>query len=235
MTPRPTRAHLVGGIFLTFLSMAIPPVITAQGAPAWTPDKGGLRILQNGAEVGTERFEVSRSEDGWIARGETLTRVPGSPEARSSGELRLKADTSAARYEWRAQAALKASGVVEFEGKTLRTSITLDGKEPALQDFTFPEAGVVILDNNLYHQYGVLARRYNWTAKGAQSFPVYIPQDSIPGSITAESIGSKAVNGTQANVLSVRTADLELHVYVDSQLRLLRIEVPEAKVVVTRE
>ena len=67
---------------------------------------------------------------------------------------------------------------------------------PLRKDFTFTSPLIAVLDNNLYYQFGVLARLYDWKAGGKQTFPVVIPQDMVPGSISVESLGQQqAGNG----------------------------------------
>ncbi len=206
-----------------------------QAAAVFTPDKGRLRILQNGAEMGTQQFELAPSGSTWIASGVTVIRIPGSGEMRSSGQLRLNADGTPVHYDWTAQTSTEISGTVEFENGTAKTPIKLEDKEPALQDFKFSSPRVVILDNNLYDQYGVLARLYDWKAKGTQTFPILIPQDVTPGTITVEAIGPRTIDGVEVEGLRVRSADLEIRVYVDTRHRLIRLEVPAANVVVVRD
>jgi len=217
------------------LRMALPqrPPIAGSGT-GFTPDKGKFRILQDGSEVGIEDFELSQSGGAWIARGEAVIRVPGSPETRSTGQLHLAADGTPIRYEWSSQTPKKASGTATFERGLAKTSISIEGKDYH-EDFQFPSPRVAILDNNLYDQYAILSRLYDWNAKGAQSFPVLIPQDMTPGSITVESIGSRTVDGASFEALRMRTSDLEIDLYFDAGHRLMRLEVPAAKVIVVRQ
>ena len=65
-------------------------------------------------------------------------------------------------------------------------------------------------------------------------FPVLIPQDMTPGSITLESLGTQTGENAGLEGLRVRTADVEIDLYFDARYRLMRLEVPAAKVVVTR-
>jgi hypothetical protein len=92
-----------------------------------------------------------------------------------------------------------------------------------------------VLDNNLYNQYAILGRIYDWNAKGTQSFPVLIPQDATPGSIDVESLGPKNVDGANLEVLRVHSTDLEIQLFFDVKLHLIRLEVPAAKVVIVRQ
>jgi hypothetical protein len=209
--------------------------VPADAGSTFTPDKGKLRILQGGAEAGSEQFELEPSGNGWIARGNTLLHLPGGGEVRATSLLRLSADGSPLHYEWTAQGQKKASGTVDFKNGTAKTEINLGGKNPLQEDFKFRSPRVAILDNNLYDQYALLARLYDWNAKGTQTFSVLIPQDMTPGSIAVESLGTKTIDGHSLEALRVHTADIDVQVYFDAQHRLMRIEVPAANVVIVRE
>lgn len=100
---------------------------TAVQAPLPAPDKGTFRILLGGSEVGSEQFETSASGNAQIVHSETVIRVPGAPETRSKGDLRLSADGAPLTYEWTSQADSKASGAVEFTDGTAKTGIIIGG------------------------------------------------------------------------------------------------------------
>jgi hypothetical protein len=57
----------------------------------------------------------------------------------------------------------------------------------------------------------------------------------MTGSITAESTGSATIEGKSYEGFRVKTTDLEVDLYLDSHHRLMRLEVPAAKVSVVRE
>ncbi len=155
---------------------------------------------------------------------------------RTSGQLRISAEGVPQHYAWSAQAAKKASGTVEFDNGTAKTSANVSGAKQAVQrDFKFTSPRIAVLDNNLYEQYAILGRIYDWNAKGAQSFPVLIPQDATPGSIDVESLGAKSVDGANLEVLRVHSTDLEIELYFDAKFHLIRLEVPAAKVVIIRQ
>lgn len=201
----------------------------------FTPDKGKFRILQQGNEVGTEEFSLAQAGNAWMMEDETTIRVPGSPEMRSSGQLRISPDGTPQHYSWNAQSDKKSSGSVDFEDGTAKTSVNLPGAKPHQQDFKFDSPRIAVLDNNLYEQYTILGQVYDWRAGGTQKFPVLIPQDATPGSIDLESLGDKSVDGVNLQALRVHSTDLEIQLYFDAKLHLVRLEVPAAKVVIVRQ
>jgi hypothetical protein len=209
---------------------------TPAGAPSvFTADKGKLRITINGQQVGSEDFEISPAGDAWIERSSMIAQVPGGGQIKANGQLRLSADGSPLHYDWAAEAQKKATGAVDFVGGTAKCVADLGGPAPLRKDFTFPSPRVAVLDNNLYFQFGVLARQYDWKAGGKQTFPVLIPQDMVPGSITVESLGSQQAGGGKYEALRVSSPDLEIMVYVDASHRMMRLEVPSSKVIIERE
>ncbi|MGO9641883.1 MAG: hypothetical protein ACLP1Y_11340 [Candidatus Acidiferrales bacterium] len=201
-----------------------------KAGPVFAADKGRFRVTLNGATVGTEEFEISLHGDAWVARSSTDLQTPGG-EMKATGELRLAPDGSPLHYQWSALAPKTASGTVDFDGGTAKCSNDLGGTKPYLQDFHFGDAHIVVLDNNFYYQYAVLARVYDWAAAGEQTFHVLIPQDLTPGSVTVKLQGSSG----QLSELLVKSPDLEIHLLCDSNHRLIRLEVPSSNVVVARE
>jgi hypothetical protein len=204
-------------------------------ASVFVPDKGKFRITLDGQVLGSEEFEISPSGQTWIARGSTTAHAPGGGDVKATGQLKLAADGTPIHYEWTAQSVKKASGVVEFANGSAKSAIDLGAKTPFTQDFAFGSPRVAVLDNNLYYQYAVLAQLYDWKSSGKQVFPVLIPQDSTPGSISVESIGPQQVAGVSYEALRVSSTDLEILLYLDTGRRLMRVEVPSSKAIIERE
>ncbi len=297
-----TTATLIAAILALVSSAVVLAKPTPQAAATLrpVPDKGAFRILLSGAEIGTEQFEMAATGNTWVVRSETVIRVPGEPESRSTGELHVSSDGTPLGYKWTAQTDKKASGVVEFENGTAKTGILIGSPvtltraivpnaaaqavavssaanfsvgnnlqvdsgasqemvtvtavtansvsgifsknhaanapviRPYEQDFIFPSPRVLVLDNNLHYHFALLALLYNWNAKGQQAFPVLIPQDMTPGSVSVESLGTKTIEGTQFEALRVNTPDAEILAYFDTRRRLMRIEVPAASVAIVR-
>lgn len=200
----------------------------------FTQDKGKLTIKLDGQTVGHEDFEITPSGGGWLAKGnaEIKTEKSGS---KVSGSLTLEPDGAPISYDWTSEADKTNAAHVLFTNGIAKMTLQMQGAHPFDQTFTFNTPLIAVLDNNLYYQYGVLARLYDWSKRGPQSFPVFIPQELMPGTITAEAVGSASLDGKSYEGFRVSTSDLEVDLFLDSNHRLMRLEVPAAKVSVLRD
>src|ERR1700719_515823 len=208
----------------------------AGGAPVFSPDKGKLGIQLNGENIGSEQFELSQTGNNWLAKGTTELKVPGTTAATSvSGTLMLQPDGAPISYEWTSHADKTNGAHVDFSNGTAKITLQMQGARPFEQDLSFNAPVIAVLDNNLYDQYALLAKLYDWSKRGAQTFPVLIPQDLMPGTISVEATGSTTVDGKSYEGLRVTTSDLEVLLLLDSNHRLMRLEVPSAKVSVVRQ
>ncbi len=199
------------------------------------PDKGKFNILVDGKSVGKEEFEIAPNGGGWVAKGSTDISSGDGPAAHVTGNLTLQANGAPIAYDWVSKADKTNSAHIIFTNGIARIALTVQGAQPYEQEFTFNSPLVVVLDNNMYHQYAVLARIYDWSKGGAQTLPVLIPQEITPGSITAEATGSATSGGKTYEGLRVTTSDIEVLLLLDSNHRLMRLEVPASKVAVVRE
>lgn len=196
-------------------------------------DKGSFRILVNGKQVGKEQFEMSSDGAKWSLHGTTEIHS-GKSSTTVTGTLTLRSDGTPLHYEWTTQGAKKASATVDFNGAVASTSLKASGAQPFTQQFTFPSGRIVVLDNNLYDQFAILADLYDWTKKGIQTFPVLVPQELTPGSATVESMGQQDFHGKQVDELRVTTQDNEIDLYLDHS-RLIGIAVPSANAEIVRQ
>jgi hypothetical protein len=196
-------------------------------------DKGKFRIMVNGQQVGKEEFEIGPSGSDWIAHGSAEIQSPQG-NTHVTGTLTIHPDGTPSRYEWATQGAKKASAVIGFNGMSATVELQLQGARPFTQQFTFTSPLVVVLDNNLYHQYEILAHLYDWQKKGAQSFSVLVPQELTPGTVTVDSIGEQELSGKKVQELRVRTEDNELDLYLDGP-KLMRVVAPAANAEIIRD
>lgn len=250
----PGRLSLTVGA-LAFFSFSILAVASQKKGAAlsthnvFAPDKGKFTIKLDGQTVGHEDFEITPSGSGWLARG--TAEITASQSSKITGSLALQPNGDPVSYEWTAQAGKKNGAHILFSDGTAKVTLEMDGAKPCTaeeikdpnrtqpcffeQTLSFGTPLITVLDNNLYHQYAVLARVYDWSKRGQQTFPVLIPQELMPGTITAEATGSTMFDGKSYEAFRVSTADLEVDLYLDSAHRLMRLEVPSAKVSVVRD
>jgi hypothetical protein len=205
------------------------------GSVVFAQDKGKLTIKLGGQTVGHEEFEIAPSGGGWLAKGTAEIKPPDSGASKVSGSLTLQANGTPISYDWSAQTEKTNGAHILFANGVASITLEMQGARPFQQDLTFNSPLIAVLDNNLYHQYAVLARIYDWSKGGVQTFPVLIPQELTPGSITVQSAGSATADGKTYESLKVSTSDLEILLLLDANHRLMRLEVPDAKVSVIRE
>ena len=244
MISRKRRATVVFAACATIASAAVLTMRTPSGreaaaapkpAPAsvFVSDKGNFRIMVNGQQMGKEEFEINPDGGNWVAHGSSDIQAPDGA-THVSGTLQLRADGAPMHYEWSTTGKKKASATIDFSNLTATIELHLEGAHPYTEQFTFNTSPIIVLDNNLYHQYAVLARLYDRQKKGAQTFSVLVPQELTPGTITVESLGDQDVNGKKLEELTAKTEDLEVDLYLDNG-RLVRIVAPSNNAEIIRE
>jgi hypothetical protein len=224
-----TLAAILSGSFLLRAEQKKGP------AGLLSADKGRFNILVDGKLLGREEFEIARAGSGWVAKGTTHLTVEGAPAMTVTGTLALQPNGDPVSYDWTSQADKTNGAHVTFEDGVAKMILQMQGARPFEQDLTFNSPMVVVLDNNLYHQYAVLSQVYDWSQRGEQSFPVLIPQQLTPGTIKVEATGMVSTDGKSYEGLTVRTNDIELVLYLDAGHHLMRLEVPASKAAVVRE
>ncbi len=205
----------------------------AAAPSVFAEDRGTFQIQVDGHPAGTEEFEIHQIAGEWIARGTAEVAGENGAKGKVTGKLELTPDGAPLRYDWTASSPRKASATIVFDGTVARMELRMEGAAPYSQDFNFQSPPVIILDNNMYHHYAVLARIYDWEHKEPKTYNVLIPQDLTPGTIRVESGGQQVVDGQKLDVLRVSSTDLEIELYCDNG-RLMRLEVPSAKAVIVR-
>lgn len=198
-----------------------------------TPDKGKFKILVNGQTMGKEEFEIGSSGGGWLARGNSEITTPQGV-TKVTGTLTTRPDGSPEHYDWATQGVKKASAAISFNNDVATAELHIEGNRPYTQQFTFNSPMVVVLDDNMYHQYQILAGLYDTGKNGSQTFTVLVPQELTPGTVTVESLGKQDVDSKKMDELRVKTEDNEIDLYLDSG-RLMRLVAPAANAEVIRD
>ena len=232
------RARFASAIFLLILVFAFAQARAQKNDSPGTllqPDKGRFSVVLEGKTIGHEEFEIAPTGAGWLARGTTTLKSDKGGDTKVSGNLTLQPDGSPVAYDWSAQTDKTNGAHILFANSIAKITLQMQGAQPFEQDLTFTSPLIVILDNNLYYQYAVLARLYDWSKRGTQQLPVLIPQELTPGMITLESTGSASSGGKSYEGLRVTTTDLEIDLLLDTNHKLMRLEVPSAKVSVVRD
>lgn len=214
-------------------------LVSSVGATGvFAQDQGKFIIKLAGQTVGHEEFQIIPAEGGWLAKGVAEIKPSAGAASKVTGSLTLQPDGAPIKYDWTTQTDKSMSAQVLFANGVAKITIQVQGADPLHpfeQDLSFGTPLIAVLDNNLYHQYAVLARLYDWSKGGEQSFSVLIPQDLTPGTVKVVSTGSATADGKTYEGLKVNSSDLEILLLLDSSHRLMRLEVPEAKVSVIRE
>ena len=233
------RSTLVLSIFFfALIAFVLTGSLSAQknnAASVLRPDKGKFDILLDGKSIGKEEFEISPNGAGWLAKGTTQINTGDGPETQVTGNLTLQSNGQPMAYDWVSKSDKTNSAHVIFANGIAKISLAVQGARPYEQELSFNSPLIAVLDNNMYHHYALLARVYDWSKGGAQTLPVLIPQEITPGTITAETVGSATSGGKTYQGLRVTTSDIEVLLLLDTNHRLMRIEVPASKVAVVRE
>ncbi len=217
---------MMGAMRLCFLLLS--GVLLAQ-QPAPLTDKGVFRILAEGKQIGTERFEIESTGSGYRARGDLQVRMPGAGEATESSVLNLNGNFEVTSYTRIQKAPKKASAQVEFSSGTAKAHYV--GTSGEADYVYYLEPKVVVLDTNFFHHYVFLLEQYQMQKGGAQHVQVFIPQEGTPGMVLLEHAGKDGSNDKWV----AKTEALEIHIWSDTARRLMKLAVPAAKVEVVRE
>jgi hypothetical protein len=229
------RKTVAAAALIFFACAALALAAQKNTSGVFALDKGKLTIKLDGQTVGHEDFEIVPLGAGWRAKGIADIKPPEGAASKISGTLALQPDGAPVSYEWTSQAEKTNGAHIVFANGVAKITLEMQGARPYEQTLSFNTPLVAVLDNNLYHQYAVLARVYDWSKRGAQTFPVIIPQELTPGTITVESTGPASADGKPYEGLKVTSSDLEILLLLDNNHRLMRLEVPAAKVSVIRE
>lgn len=239
-----TRSSLTAVSFHIFVALVFLSVTTGafllhagqkKAGSILTADKGKFNILVDGKSLGHEEFEITPGGSGWVAKGSTHLTVEGAPPTSVTGTLVLAPDGDPISYDWTSRTDKTNGAHVDFTNGVAKMTLQMEGAHPFEQELTFNSPMVLVLDNNLYHQYAILSHVYDWTHRGEQTFSVLIPQQLTPGTIKVDSAGTVTADGKSYDGLTVKTADIELTLYLDANHRLMRLEVPASKAAVIRE
>ncbi len=200
---------------------ALVPTLSGQSL------QGRLRILRQGQPIGAESYEITATATEMQARGQLEIQVEGATVRQTAVQL-LSADLSPRQYELRMEQPEKSWRRIDFSGGKATARYPLpDGKEDT-QVYEFPDGRVTVL--GLYHDFLLLARRYDLARGGVQTVRVFVPWGFQPGDATLELKGVKTetVDGAEQPVREflITTPDSQLQLWVTESGRLVRLTAP---------
>lgn len=226
-----TRSLLIYAV----ATMASASSLTAQTV---TLDEGSFRLSVGGKEVGTEVFSIRQNGSGEaaviIAVGRIVLDGDKGPQQLNS-ELQVAGGTlRPAAYEVRVQGAASE----QIKGRVVGSRFSAQIVSPAgemMREYLAGD-GAVVIDEGVAHQYYFLARR----VKGTNGrVPVIIPRlnRQVMAQVTSGgpekiAIAGRSFEAHKYIVSASGTASRE--VWVDSEGRVLRLEIPERNFVAQR-
>jgi hypothetical protein len=175
-------------------------------------ESGVFNIVQDGKKIGTEQYSITKIQTGYRIEGRTsLDNI--------SSKMEVDENLIPTFYEY-----TKGEGTIRVKVNTPLSELesTAPGGQPESIDFRFPERGI-ILDNNFFHHFLILMYRVQ---AGDKMFSVFVPQDMRVGSASVQSTGPRNFDLT--------VGDVKLQATTDGDGRLMRLTVPDAKVVIER-
>jgi hypothetical protein len=225
---------------------AVLPVAYAASSKSSTVDSGVFAISVNGQRVATESFQIQQSDSGSTATSEFKTER-GEKSVQKS-ELQMTPAGDLRRYEWREISPGKARLSVEPSDDFLMQQVTPNSPGRATQTpFVLPRS-TVILDDYFFSHREILAWRYLAQAcngklqecrPGPLEFGALIPQQSTPAMVSMEYAGPEKLNiagkEVELNRLKMKVEDADWVLYLDNNLKLVRIVVPAEQTEVVRQ
>ena len=98
---------------------------------------------------------------------------------------------------------------------------------------------VTILDDNVFHHYLILSKRYDICRGGFQEFSAFVPQQFLAGVVSVSEVGKEEVKiEDQPYWLQrflVDTGEMKVNFWLDSDQKLKKIAIPDSEVEIIRE
>ena len=232
------RFHCTAAAAAAFVLAA---TLASAQQPAVTPGSGdaSFGIFLRGAQIGREQANVDRTSSGWIVTSTGSTQGP-LDFAISRFETKYAPDWQP--LELTLEARLRGAPVAlrtSFALTTAINEITQNNRTVAKEDQI--SARTIVLPNNVFGAYEVLAARLSESAAGAQ-LPIYVaPQAEVK--LTVKSVTEETLTGPDTSI-ATRRYDVTFHnpdrplngvVVIDSRARLVRFELPDVGLLVVRD
>ena len=182
-------------------------------------ETGRFTIYQDGKKIGTEEFTITPVSTGYLVEGHTVIK-DSSQDVDLKSKMALDANLKTKSYEFQS----KGSSIKMTVGLPTSEIVTTVEGETRSDDFRFPEDGFIV-DANFFHHYAILLYRIR-AAVATDSVSAFVPQELELGQLRVKNVGNNTYEMDPGNLKVIATTDKDG--------RLIRLTVPEAKVVVER-
>lgn len=201
-------------------------VATPAAAQSTIIDEGSFRLSINGTAVGTESFSIRQSGTGSAATIVAQGRVVLDSGEQTRGVLQVEGPAlRPSAYQIEVTGAETQSIRGQAAGNRFRATIVSSAGE-TMREYLAGD-GAVILDDGVAHHYYFLAE----VPERGERVPVIIPRQSRQVVSTVTSAGTESIS-VAGSTVSARRLRVEPNgltprtVWVDSQNRVLRLEIP---------
>jgi hypothetical protein len=204
-------------------------------------ETGSFKILFSGEEIGQEKFQIVEEASGVRATAEVRLAVERD-NTKVAFDIRPNFQFSRLfepiSYQVVQQAGPnRTKAQVNFK-PTMSEAVYDTGKETDTRQIQLKK-DVLILDDNVFHHYIILAKRYDFSKRGVQEFSAFVPQQFIAGGVSVSDKGMETVQLGNKNLrlqhLLVDTGELQISLWLTEKGDLLKLAVPKSSVEVVRE
>ncbi len=238
-----------------------PPAIIYSGS-----EKGQFRILFAGEEIGYEDFEISGSSKHFKASSSTeLTisreepeeqpeyldeedleepppRTPRQPVPPVTFQIRSTLRFNEL-FEPETYEVVQDAGPNRMRANVRflpdRSQVTYHSDDGIDQRRIELKKDVMVLDDNVFHHYLILSKRYDFSQGGIQEFSAFVPQQFLAGGIRISEVGREEIEiGGQTywlRRLLIDTGELKVNLWLDEVDRLKKLAIPDSEVEAIRQ
>ena len=192
-------------------------------------DSGTFEIRAGGKVVGTEKFKITRNGATWESSGELQLKA-GEKSSEEKATLQLNTAMRPVEYLREQKSPNIASLAVRF-GEKETSLVATSGQDSSEQVFYLPAGFLIILDTNFFHHYTFLLKQYTRSQGGEQPFNVFIPQESLPGTVNLTYVSRQQ----DQELWKVTTDELEMEIVARENGAIEKITIPSADLEVVRK
>lgn len=204
-------------------------------------ENGTFKIFFSGEEIGQEKFQIAESGSSVKASAEIRLTVERDKEKVSfliRPVLEFNKFFEPASYDISQESGPnKTKARITFRG-VMSEAVYDSGKETEARQIDLRK-DVLVLDDNVFHQYIILAKRYDFLKGGVQEFSAFVPQQFIAGGVSVSDKGMEAVQVLNQSLklqhLLVDTGELQISLWLNDKHELKKLAVPKSGVEVVRE